>query len=216
MRSLATVFEGNFADPKPTPVPPIAKETAPGAAVVAETAPEPVTERQAIDEAKPAMSEMPAFSHNRHAAPPPVPDIPVVLTGLRKMRVLAAEDNKTNRLVFSKMIKSLDIDLQFAENGVEAVEGFQSFKPDIIFMDISMPKMDGKQATQEIRKLEEVTGGHIPVIAMTAHAMNGDKDGIIAAGLDHYLTKPLRKAAIIEKVEQYWTDATAPLIAPED
>ncbi|WP_415922594.1 response regulator [Tateyamaria sp. SN6-1] len=114
------------------------------------------------------------------------------------MRVLAAEDNKTNQLVFTKMVKDAAIDLKFASNGLEAVDLFQSFAPDIIFMDISMPKMDGKQAAAEIRSLEAEHGGHVPIVAMTAHAMDGDDQGILAAGIDHYLTKPLRKAAIHE------------------
>lgn len=121
----------------------------------------------------------------------------------RLMRVLAAEDNKTNQLVFRKMVKDLNIDLKFAANGIEAVEAFQTFTPDMIFMDISMPKMDGKEATQEIRKLEAESGGHIPIVALTAHAMDGDEQGILAAGLDHYLTKPLRKAAIHGKITEF-------------
>ena len=100
------------------------------------------------------------------------------------MRVLAAEDNKTNRLVFSKMVKDADIELKFATNGVEAVELFQSFAPDMIFVDISMPIMDGKEATIEIRKIEADAGGHIPIVALTAHAMDGDDQGILASGID--------------------------------
>ncbi len=119
---------------------------------------------------------------------------------MRKMRVLAAEDNRTNQLVFSKMVKTLDIELQFAANGEEAVEMYQSFKPDLVFMDISMPRMDGKQATQHIRKIEARSGGHIPVVAMTAHALPDDDKSILQAGLDHYLTKPLRRAAIEEHI----------------
>jgi len=129
----------------------------------------------------------------------------------RLMRVLAAEDNKTNQLVFQKMVKDLDIDLYFACNGIEAVEAFQSFVPDMIFMDISMPKMDGKEATHEIRKLEAASGGHVPIVALTAHAMDGDERGILAAGLDHYLTKPLRKAAIHDKIFEFCpSDAQPP------
>lgn len=123
-------------------------------------------------------------------------------TGIRAMRVLAAEDNQTNRLVYSKMVKALDIELKFAENGIEAVDLYKSFQPDIVFMDISMPEMDGKEATRKIRKLEKGSGRRTPVVAMTAHAMNGDEDGILAAGLDHYLTKPLKKAAIIDHIQQ--------------
>lgn len=118
----------------------------------------------------------------------------------RIMRVLAAEDNKTNRLVFTKMLKALDLDIQLAENGAEAVALYQSFDPDLVFMDISMPEMDGKQATQKIREIEETTGRHVPIVAMTAHAMDGDADGIMSAGLDHYLTKPLNKNSLVEHV----------------
>ncbi|WP_417726690.1 response regulator [Roseovarius sp.] len=122
--------------------------------------------------------------------------VPAEPVPLRAMRVLAAEDNRTNRLVFSKMVKGLDVDLCFAENGREAVERYGSFAPDVIFMDISMPEMDGKAATRAIRALEAQTGRHVTIVAMTAHAMTGDDTDILAAGLDHYMTKPLRKEII--------------------
>ncbi|MFS4581429.1 response regulator [Phaeobacter sp. C3_T13_0] len=130
----------------------------------------------------------------------------------RLMRVLAAEDNRTNQLVFRKMVKDLNIDLQFANNGIEAVAAYQSFQPDLIFMDISMPMMDGKEATQKIRAMEHGTGTYVPVVALTAHAMTGDSDGILAAGLDHYLTKPLRKALIHERIHAYLPSEATPLI----
>ncbi len=135
----------------------------------------------------------------------------------RAMRVLAAEDNKTNRLVFSKMIKALDIELQFAENGLEAVELYQSFKPDILFTDISMPEMDGKAAAREIRKLEESAAADapLPIVAMTAHALDGDADDILNAGIDHYLTKPLKKAAILDHIQGVWREELRPPL-PED
>jgi signal transduction histidine kinase/CheY-like chemotaxis protein len=121
----------------------------------------------------------------------------------RRMRVLAAEDNRTNQLVFRKMVKELEIDLKFANNGLEAVEAFDSFEPDLIFMDISMPKMDGKEATGEIRKLENSSARHVPIVALTAHAMDGDSEGILAAGLDFYMTKPLRKGLIHERIAEH-------------
>jgi hypothetical protein len=130
----------------------------------------------------------------------------------RFMRILAAEDNRTNQLVFRKMTKGLDIDLKFANNGLEAVEAYQSYHPDLIFMDISMPKMDGKDATREIRKIEARTGRHIPIIAVTAHAMNGDSAEILAAGLDHYLTKPLRKNTIQDWISKYHPEDAEPLL----
>ena len=120
---------------------------------------------------------------------------------VRLMRVLVAEDNATNRMVIDKMMKSLNIDLVFAENGVEAVEKYRAHRPDIIFTDISMPKMDGKEATRQIRQIEEdLALPACPVIAITAHAMEGDADEILAAGVDHYLTKPVKKAALIEYI----------------
>lgn len=131
---------------------------------------------------------------------------------LRKMRVLAAEDNRTNQLVFSKMVKSLNIDLMFAANGEEAVEFYQSFEPDLVFMDISMPRMDGKQATQSIRQIEVTNGKHIPIVAMTAHALPDDDKSILEAGLDHYLSKPLRRAAIEEHILLARPDGTLPVM----
>jgi hypothetical protein len=131
----------------------------------------------------------------------------------RALRVLAAEDNKTNRLVFSKMLQALDIELTFAENGREAVALYQSLAPDIVFMDISMPEMDGKQATRAIRAIEAGSGRHVPIVAMTAHAMAGDAADILAAGLDHYLTKPLKRAAIVERLA---AAAAAPGLRPPE
>lgn len=130
---------------------------------------------------------------------------------LRKMRVLAAEDNRTNQLVFGKMVKSLNITLEFAANGEEAVALYQSFKPDLVFMDISMPRMDGKQATQKIREIEARSGVHIPIVAMTAHALPDDDKSILKAGLDHYLTKPLRRAALEEHIALAQPSDTLPL-----
>lgn len=149
-----------------------------------------------------ALQATPPQADNAPDAPAPV---------LRRMRVLAAEDNKTNQLVFRKMVKDLDIELRFANNGIEAVEAFKAFEPDLVFMDISMPMMDGKEATVEIRKIEADTGGHVPIVALTAHAMTGDSDAILAAGLDHYLTKPLRKALIHEKLHAFAPADALPL-----
>ncbi|MHA1547253.1 MAG: ATP-binding protein, partial [Alphaproteobacteria bacterium] len=147
---------------------------------------------------------------------PAKPDLPVqsspVQSQPQKMRILAAEDNKTNRLVFSKLVKTLNIELEFAENGIEAVEKWQDMQPDLIFMDISMPQMDGKEATIEIRKREAELGlKHTTIVALTAHAMDGDGAEILAAGLDHYLTKPLRKAAIFERIEKDTPPNTEPV-----
>ncbi|MCK8463973.1 ATP-binding protein [Aliiroseovarius sp. S1339] len=133
-------------------------------------------------------------------------DAPLLLSkadrsGFRKMRILAAEDNKTNQLVFTKLLKELDMDLRFANNGIEAVEAFLDFQPDIIFMDISMPEMDGKEATRRIRTLEQDQGmDKTRVVALTAHALTGDDREILAHGLDQHLTKPLKKPEILHEI----------------
>ncbi|WP_309663860.1 response regulator [Tabrizicola sp.] len=148
---------------------------------------------------------------------PPEPVIeaapaPAAPTELRQMRVLAAEDNRTNQLVFQKMVRTIDIDLVFADNGRIAVELFQSFQPDLIFMDISMPEMDGKEAATAIRKLE-AGRSHVPIVALTAHAMDGDAEAILASGIDRYMTKPLRKAAITETLAEFCPPVARPLAA---
>ena len=149
-------------------------------------------------------------------AAPPAPAL--------RMRILAAEDNRTNQLVFRKMLKGLDVDLHIVENGKAAVESFESLHPHLVFMDISMPVLDGKAATRQIRWLE--TEGldkpgdcprHAPIVAMTAHAMQGDAEDILAAGLDRVLTKPLRKADLLGVIEQACpTECIPPLNAETD
>ena len=148
-------------------------------------------------------------------APPPPPEA-AEQPGSRAMRVLAAEDNRTNQLVFRKMVRDLDIELEFASNGREAVELWQSFRPDMIFMDISMPEMDGREAARAIRAAEAGTGAHVPIVALTAHAMDGDEDAILAAGIDRYMTKPLRKSAIAGAIADLCPPSARPVgTAPE-
>jgi len=144
-------------------------------------------------------------------APRPDPQAP-----RRTMRVLAAEDNRTNQLVLRKMVQDFDIDLHFADNGREAVETWRSLHPDLIFMDISMPVMDGREAAREIRRIEaETLLPRVPIVALTAHAMNGDSDSVLAAGIDHCLTKPLRKAAIAAMIETHCPAQARPAIRAE-
>ncbi len=156
-------------------------------------------------------------------APLPVVDVPVddpiedIQDDRRKLRIVAAEDNKTNQLVLRKMLKTLDIDLTIVNNGQEAVQAFQQISPDLMFMDISMPIVDGKEATGQIRTLEAEGGlERTPVVALTAHSMEGDKDAILAAGLDHYLTKPLRKAAIHGKIRELTPNDVSPPFPDEE
>ncbi len=131
----------------------------------------------------------------------------------RQMRVLVAEDNRTNQLVFQKMVREAQIDLQFANNGVEAVALYQSFGPDLIFMDISMPEMDGKDVARAIRALQAAGGPHVPIVALTAHAMDGDEVAILAAGIDRYMTKPLRKTLILDTIAAHAPSFVFPIAA---
>lgn len=190
------------ASPNPAPVAPAAETPNPPAAAPASNvvplapAPEPAPEPNAA----------PVIAPAEPASPTPASDAP------RKISILAAEDNKTNQLVFRKMVKTLNIDLRFANNGEEAVAAYQDERPDMIFMDISMPKMDGMEATRTIRALEEESSApRVPITALTAHAMDGDADRILAAGLDHYLTKPLKKAEIMGRIEELVPDGRLPL-----
>ena len=145
----------------------------------------------------------------------PVPLAPPPVAPKRQMRVLAAEDNRTNQLVFGKMVKDLDIELRFVGNGREAVEEWRSFRPDLIFMDISMPEMDGREATRTIRLQELDSQQRVPICALTAHAMEGDSESIFAAGVDYYLTKPLRKASICERILAHQPEDARPVQPPE-
>jgi signal transduction histidine kinase/CheY-like chemotaxis protein len=132
----------------------------------------------------------------------------------RTMRILTAEDNRTNQLVFQKMVKDVDIELVFANNGHEAVDLFQTYLPDLIFMDISMPEMDGRDAARAIRALE-AGKSHLPIVALTAHAMDGDAEDILAAGIDRYMTKPLRKAAILAVIAEFCPVEARPIAVEE-
>jgi signal transduction histidine kinase/CheY-like chemotaxis protein len=119
----------------------------------------------------------------------------------RRLRLLAAEDNKTNQLVFAKMLSGFDIDLTFADDGLDAVEKFREIRPDIVFTDISMPRMDGKEAAARIREIEGELGlPRAPIVAMTAHALDGDAAAILAGGIDHYLSKPIRKSELVTRL----------------
>jgi CheY-like chemotaxis protein len=130
-----------------------------------------------------------------------VPDDPGAPPEPRRLRLLAAEDNKTNQLVFAKMLSGFDIDLVFADDGLDAVEKFREIQPDIVFTDISMPRMDGKEAATRIREIEGELGlPRVPIVAMTAHALDGDAEAILATGIDHYLSKPIRKSELVTRL----------------
>lgn len=119
-----------------------------------------------------------------------------------KFNILLVEDNLINQTLAVRLLETRGHRVTLASNGLEALEAFKKMDPDLILMDIQMPKMDGFEATRAIRDYEsqkdDATGRmpHIPIVAMTAHAMTGDREKCIAAGMDDYLPKPIKPEAL--------------------
>ena len=124
------------------------------------------------------------------------------------LRVLLAEDNPVNQTLAVRILERLGHKVQVVTNGKEAVGRAQTENFDLILMDVQMPEMDGLEATTAIRTAEAGTGKHVPIVAMTAHAMKGDREKCLSAGMDEYLSKPIRidelKQAIseVEKIRK--------------
>ena len=110
----------------------------------------------------------------------------------RALRVLLAEDNPVNQTLAVRVLERLGHRVQVANNGREAIERAEAEQFDLILMDVQMPEMDGLEATSAIRAAEAGTGKHVPIVAMTAHAMKGDREKCLGAGMDGYLAKPIR------------------------
>ena len=119
----------------------------------------------------------------------------------RHLRVLVAEDNPVNQAVVLRMLEKMGHSPVLAHNGREAISMLAEKEFDLVLMDVQMPEMDGLTATQKIRQRETQTGSYIPIVAMTAHAMKGDKERCLAAGMDGYITKPLSSLRIEEMIE---------------
>jgi signal transduction histidine kinase/DNA-binding response OmpR family regulator len=117
------------------------------------------------------------------------------------LRILVAEDNPVNRTVAQRMLEKCGHSVTIAENGLAAVAAAETQRFDLILMDIQMPEMDGMEATAAIRARELTTGGHIPIVAMTAHAMKGDEEKCLAGGMDAYLCKPIQRRRLLEILE---------------
>lgn len=123
---------------------------------------------------------------------------------MARRRILIVEDNEDNRCILVYRLKKIgDFDILEAANGIEALEALKSVAPDLIFMDLKMPVMDGWETTRRIRAME---GGvqDVPIIAITAQAMAGDEERALASGCDDYLTKPIVDSALVqEKIERF-------------
>ena len=120
---------------------------------------------------------------------------------LRSLHILLAEDGITNQIVACGLLKKRGHRVVVANNGHEAVEAFERDAFDLILMDVMMPGMDGLEATVAIRQKEQTTGKHIPIVAMTAHALKGDRERCLEAGMDGYLSKPVKPLALYEMIE---------------
>jgi len=121
--------------------------------------------------------------------------------------LLLAEDNLVNQRVAMAVLKKLGLSADLASNGEEAVRACQSRRYDLVLMDCQMPEVDGFQATRRIRALE-APGKHVPILAMTANAMEGDRERCLQAGMDDYLPKPVTFDALREVLAR-WLPALA-------
>lgn len=119
------------------------------------------------------------------------------------LKILLAEDNPVNQKVAALMLKTDGHSVVVAPDGGRTLAYFREGEFDLILMDIQMPVMDGETATRKIREIEKKTGGHIPIIALTAHAMKGDREKYLASGMDDYIPKPIQKKTLLEKLRQY-------------
>jgi CheY-like chemotaxis protein/HPt (histidine-containing phosphotransfer) domain-containing protein len=121
---------------------------------------------------------------------------------------LLAEDNVVNQKLASRLLEKQGHTITVAGNGKEALAALERRPFDLVLMDVQMPEMNGFEAARAIRARERETGRHIPIIAMTAHAMKGDRERCLAAGMDHYVMKPILARKLFEAIE-----SLAPVVA---
>ncbi|MCX7303818.1 MAG: PAS domain-containing protein [Hyphomicrobiales bacterium] len=124
-------------------------------------------------------------------------------SGGHRTDILVAEDNEVNQLVFTQILSESDYSFQIVGNGRLALKAFAETNPRVILMDVSMPEMGGLEATVALRNAEAGTGHHIPIIGVTAHALKGDRERCLEAGMDDYLSKPISPKALMDKLERW-------------
>lgn len=154
-----------------------------------------------------ALAAKESAPHSQRASAAPEVHAPV-----RQARVLLAEDNPVNQRVAVRMLTRRGHHVTLVDNGRAAVDAVEREPFDIVLMDIQMPEMSGLEATAAIRAREAETGGHVRIVAMTAHALKGDRERCLEAGMDGYLAKPVDRLQLFDAVEQ--SPAPAPA-APE-
>jgi two-component system sensor histidine kinase/response regulator len=130
------------------------------------------------------------------------------------LRVLLAEDNRVNQRLAARLLEKRGHVVVLAEDGARALEELQKQSFDLILMDVQMPVMDGVQATAAVRQKERISGTHIPIIAMTAHAMEGDRERFLASGMDGYISKPVHSRELFDVIESLLGLNTALMASP--
>jgi signal transduction histidine kinase/CheY-like chemotaxis protein/HPt (histidine-containing phosphotransfer) domain-containing protein len=130
----------------------------------------------------------------------------------RGLNILLAEDNRVNQVVAKRILEKMGHAVSTTSNGSEALSFLAGASFDLVLMDIQMPVMDGFAATKEIRMQEVKTGGHLPIIALTAHAMKGDRERCLQAGMDGYVSKPITSAELQSAISRVmnWSAVPAP------
>ena len=121
----------------------------------------------------------------------------------RQLDILVAEDNEVNQMVFTQILAETGYRFEIVDNGRKALEAFARSRPLMILMDVSMPEMNGHEATAEIRRMEEDLGTRVPIVGVTAHALKGDCERCLEAGMDDYLAKPISPKALLEKLARW-------------
>jgi CheY-like chemotaxis protein len=119
----------------------------------------------------------------------------------KSLRFLVAEDNAVNQRLIARLLEKRGHTVALAQNGLEALHLLDKQPFDVVLMDIMMPEMDGLEATKRLRAKEKAGGTHLPVIALTAHAMQGDSERCLAAGMDGYVSKPIKLEELFSVVE---------------
>ncbi|MDD3473905.1 MAG: response regulator, partial [Syntrophaceae bacterium] len=129
-----------------------------------------------------------------------LPSRPETLDGAK---ILLAEDNVVNAMLARKILEKAGHSVCWAQNGKIALEMLAQDHFDVVFMDVSMPEMDGLESTRRIRDMENEFGGHVPIIAMTAHALKDDKEKCLKAGMDGYVSKPINIAELFKVLNSF-------------
>ena len=118
-----------------------------------------------------------------------------------RTRILLAEDNTVNQTLALRLLEKRGYAVSVVGDGQAAISALEKVSFDIVLMDIQMPGMDGFEATAKIREMEKLSGEHTPIIAMTAHALKGDRERCMAAGMDGYVSKPIRTSELFSAIE---------------